>query len=80
MSDEEDDQMDETEAEKEAQYGFELENGTFLLKFLDIFHMHLFQKIDHFLDLILNLRVSIVWFEHFGGKIMEICHFSRFLT
>ena len=29
MSDEEDDQMDETEAEKEAQYGFELENGTF---------------------------------------------------
>ena len=29
MSDEEDEQMDETEAEKEAQYGFELENGKF---------------------------------------------------
>ena len=38
MSDEEDDQMDETEAEKEAQYGFELENGTFFDKnFLKFF-------------------------------------------
>ena len=60
MSDEDDDQMDESEAEKEAQYGFELENGTFLVKFLDIVRMHLFQKRDPFLNLILNLKFSIV--------------------